>query len=185
MHSKTLPFMPKYVSMSSNHVVVANDRTVYTWQFQNSANGNLESSVSLPSGSSSDSKSRDRIFDIETIAYSQAQAPETFKVTTDEVVTPICCVTISDRSLLVGRTNGVITRFTLPHLSCENEYSTVNDTAPLRMELSCASTKLAIIDITGNFSVIDLDAKPAPDESNSNSNSNSNTSGEDGQSTQA
>ena len=170
VHVKTLPFMPKYVSMSANHVVVSNDRTVYTWQFQNSAHGNIEAHSSTSSLSSRESKSRDRIFDIETIAYSQAQPPETFKVITDELVTPISCVTISDRYLLVGRTNGVITRFTLPHLSSENEYSTVNKTAPFKMELSCASTKLAIIDITGNFSMIDLDAKPARDEGNSNNN---------------
>ena len=31
---KTLPLTPKYVAMSSFHAAVANDRTVYTWQFQ-------------------------------------------------------------------------------------------------------------------------------------------------------
>lgn len=31
---KTLPFAPKYVAMSSFHAAAANDRTVYTWQFQ-------------------------------------------------------------------------------------------------------------------------------------------------------
>jgi hypothetical protein len=31
---KTLPFAPKYVAMSSFHAAVANERTVYTWQFQ-------------------------------------------------------------------------------------------------------------------------------------------------------
>lgn len=186
VHSKTLPFMPKFVSMSSNHVVVANDRTVYTWQFQSSGNGNIDNgqgSSSLPSGSSRDSKSRDRIFDIETISYSQAQPPETFKVITDELNTPITCVTISDRYLIVGRSNGVITRFTLPHLSSENEYTTVNNTAPFKMELSCASTKLAIIDTTGNFSMIDLDAKPQVDDNSSRQANNDDGNPEDSKST--
>ena len=31
---KTLPLNPKFVAMSSFHAAVANDRTVYTWQFQ-------------------------------------------------------------------------------------------------------------------------------------------------------
>lgn len=38
---KTLPLSPKFVAMSSFHAAVANDRTVYTWQFQSQATNAL------------------------------------------------------------------------------------------------------------------------------------------------
>ena len=49
VHSKTLPFLPKHVSMSANHVVLANERTVFTWHFQTASSG----SGSLDAASSS------------------------------------------------------------------------------------------------------------------------------------
>ena len=38
---KTLPLAPKYVAISSFHAAVANDRTVYTWQFQSQVHYSL------------------------------------------------------------------------------------------------------------------------------------------------
>jgi len=34
IHSKKLSFAPEYVSMGHNHLAIANDKVVYTWQFQ-------------------------------------------------------------------------------------------------------------------------------------------------------
>lgn len=165
IHTRKLPFQPKHVSMGANHLVVANDRTVYVWQFQVNTVGS-----STPSGLAMDqvvsgrsSQSKERIFDIETISYSQAQSLETFKISTEALLNPISCLTISDKYLMVGRKAGSITRFTLPHISAENEYFTVNNTEPFRIELSCHSSKLGIIDASGVFTIIDLDARPPPE----------------------
>jgi WD repeat-containing protein 35 len=199
VHTRRLPFQPKYVSMGANHLTVANDRTVYVWQFQMN---NSFGSTPLPSSSSSalssaaattpdaqylsgrNSQSKERIFDIETIAYSQVQPLETFKISTEAVMNPITCVTISDKYLMIGRKAGSITRFTLPHLSAENEYFTGTGGSggagggggsggggePFRIELSCHSTKLGVIDASGVFTIIDLDARPAPQTTSPDSN---------------
>jgi WD repeat-containing protein 35 len=79
---------------------------------------------------------------------------------------PISCLTISDKYLMIGRKSGSITRFTLPHLSAENEYFTNGGMEPFRIELSCHSSKLGIIDASGVFSIIDLDARPSHPETN-------------------
>jgi WD repeat-containing protein 35 len=167
VHSKKLPLSPKYVSMGPNHLAVANDRTVYTWQFQSTvsavAGGSAMSTMDqITSGRSQ--QSRERIFDIETISYSQAQSVETFEILTDEVRNPITCITISDRYLVVGRKSGTLTRFTLPHLNVENEYTVAGNAEPFRIELSCLSTKIGIIDAAGVFTMIDLDARKTEDE---------------------
>jgi WD repeat-containing protein 35 len=176
IHTRKLPFQPKYVSMGPNHLTAANDRTVYVWQFQ-TGNGNGGtgggSNATGPSSSSSssansdqmisigrNSQNKERIFDIETIAYSQVQTLETFKISTEAVLNPISCLTISDKYLMIGRKSGLITRFTLPHLSAENEYFTNGGTEPFRIDLSCHSSKLGIIDASGVFTMIDLDARP-------------------------
>ena len=44
--TKVLPFAPKYVSMSPYHVIAANDRTVYAWQFQSQASRSVLSNAS-------------------------------------------------------------------------------------------------------------------------------------------
>ena len=163
VHSKKLPFAPKYVSMGANHLAVANDRTVYTWQFHSgvsaTAAGAALAMEQLSSGRTQ--QSRERIFDIETIAYSQAQSVETFEILTDQIRNPVTCITISDKYLVVGRKSGVITRFTLPHLSVENEYTVAGNCEPFRIEMSCLSTKIGIIDAAGVFTMIDMDARKA------------------------
>jgi WD repeat-containing protein 35 len=104
-------------------------------------------------------QSRERLFDIETIAFSQAQPAETFKMLTDAIMNPITCVAISERYLVVGRKSGIITRFTMPHHTLENEYSTLGNAEPFRIELSCLASKLGIIDVAGVFTIIDLNAR--------------------------
>eukprot|EP00604_Paraphysomonas_vestita_P003706 CAMPEP_0174822144 /NCGR_PEP_ID=MMETSP1107-20130205/13735_1 /TAXON_ID=36770 /ORGANISM="Paraphysomonas vestita, Strain GFlagA" /LENGTH=647 /DNA_ID=CAMNT_0016040299 /DNA_START=1331 /DNA_END=3271 /DNA_ORIENTATION=- len=149
--------------MGANHLTAANDRTVYVWQFQSGPSGTSGTSGSVAIDqvvSGRNSQSKERIFDIETIAYSQAQPLETFKLSTEALLNPISCLTISDKYLMIGRKSGVITRFTLPHLSSENEYFTLNNTEPFRIELSCLSSRLGVIDASGVFNIIDLDSRP-------------------------
>ena len=75
LDSKTLSFIPKCVFMGPYHIVAANDRTVYTWQFQSaSSRSDAESSSSSSSAADANSsssrtrqatKSRERIFDVQ------------------------------------------------------------------------------------------------------------------------
>ena len=189
---KTLPLTPKYVAMSSFHAAVANDRTVYTWQFQsqvrcdvmivwdpittrmlrqvnktglgNASTANmLSGATSDPSGSSSSGGGRAgqaklRMFDITNTSFSTAQSPETFQISTEAIADPICCITISDKYMMVGRKSGTLTRFNLPHLTPENTY-TLRDREPHRIDFNCTSTKLSLIDSNGVFTILDLEAR--------------------------
>ena len=173
--TKVLPFVPKYVSMSAYHVVCANDRTVYAWHFQsqavrsglaNSATTAITSTTGLnaTAGESNESSevrshtSKVRMFDIANTSFTTAQSPETFQIISEAVADPIVATTISDKFLVIGRKNGSITRFNLPHLTPENTY-TVADREPARLALNCSSSKLGFVDSNGLFSILDLEAR--------------------------
>ena len=193
--SKTLLFEPKLFCMGPNHIVAMNDRTVYTWQFQslvaksglasgssaeladtnagtnsNSGGGNSNSNSNRGGITSSSSSSgggggrtKERIFDIDNTDFATAQAPDTFKLQTDVITNYITCATIDDKFLVVGRRHGTITRYSLPHLSPESTYEVGSE--PYRIEVNCSSSRLAVVDIVGNLSVLDLDARvPSPSE---------------------
>ena len=166
--TKRINFTPKYVCMGSFYFAAANDRVIYTWQFQSqvvksgfASSASVMSSDDPVSGSSESAgltgKSRERMFDIESIHVATAQPPETFKIFSEAIADPVTCITISDKFLVVARKDGSITRFSLPHLAQESKYTVTCE--PYRMELNCSSTKLALIDINGVLSVLDLEAR--------------------------
>lgn len=175
--TKNIPFVPKYMAMSANQVAAANDRTLYTWQFQSAVtkSGLSNTRASLGdndiddltragpgdrsgfSGVGVGNSWKERMIDIESVHGAQAQAPETYRVITDPSNDPISCICSSDRHLMVARRSGTITRLLLPHLSAENVYQVRGE--PFRMELSCLSNKLAVIDAAGVLQVIDMEAR--------------------------
>ena len=166
--TKRINFAPKFVCMGSFYFAAANDRVIYTWQFQSQVvKSGFASSASVMSsdepvvgGNESaglTGKSRERMFDIESIHVATAQPPETFKIYSEAIADPVTCITVSDKFLVVGRKDGSITRFSLPHLAQESKYTVTCE--PYRMELNCASTKLALIDVNGVLSVLDLEAR--------------------------
>ena len=191
--TKVLPFVPKFVCMSSFHVVACNERTVYSWQFQsqvtrsglantsmaallNAGKGSLDDSDGEDNGNSSSSstgggpaaalkshQSKVRMFDIAHTSFTTAQSPETFQLLSESIAHPICSATVSDKYLVLGRKNGSITRFNLPHLTPENTY-TVVDREPYSMALNCNSTKLGLIDSNGAFIILDLEARVSESE---------------------
>lgn len=168
--TKVLGFCPKHVSMSPCHLTVTNDRTVYTWQFQSQSTKTSESNTfTTDSTSNSRAYGKERMFDIENAHVSSAQPPETFRIVQDTILDPISCVTISDIFLVVGRKNGSITRYTLPHLSPENTYN-IPKCEPFRLDLNCTSSKLAMIDINGVFTILDLEARVVEGEEKENKN---------------
>jgi WD repeat-containing protein 35 len=172
LDTKAIPFAPKYIAMSAYTIVIANDRTVYTWQYQsmssrfggsntedddtNNNNNNAGSGRNKSSSINSGNVNKQRIFDIQNINFTYAQSPETFTISNESIIDPITSVTISDKYLIVGRKNGLINRFNLPHLTPENTYH-LYDHEPITMQLNCYSNKLAVVDANGIFNLLDLD----------------------------
>ncbi len=71
---------------------------------------------------------------------------------------PICCVTASLTSLMIGRESGLVHRYSLPHISLENKYQL--RCRPAKLALNCNSSKMSIIDLNGLLTFFDLEARP-------------------------
>lgn len=174
---KSIPFVPTHVAMGPYQITVANERTVYTWQYLSvstktgiaptpaggmfkSAMDDEEDDVNKTSASSDRVRARgkERIFDISTIHMASPQPPETYNVISQEIADPISCLTLSEKFLVVAHNSGTIVRFTLPHLNAENTYQ-YRGNSPVRIALNCTSTRLSIIDENGCMSVFDLEAR--------------------------
>ena len=121
VETRILPFTPKRVTMSQHQFAAVSDRCVYAWHFGIDSSRRLEdgSSDQISGGSS---RGRERMFDIENLSFSSAQAPETFQKVDKPTKNPITALTVSDRFLIIGRKTGAITRYVLPHLSPEKSY---------------------------------------------------------------
>lgn len=162
VESKIIPFCPKHVSMGPLQFAATNDRTVFTWLFQSPATKSGLANTNDAPITSQLQGSKVRLFDIENASLAAAQPMETFRMITDPISDRITCSALSDKFLIVARKSGTITRYMLPHLSQENTYMMKSE--PLRIQLNCNSTKLAMIDINGVFSIIDLEAKVSDDD---------------------
>lgn len=151
--TKALPagFRPVCGNMSSGSLVLADARAVYVWQFSGSG-ADLQNS----------SQNRERMFDVDTASVTIAQTPELFRLSKEPIEDPVTCVAISDKYLVVGRRGGTLQRYTLPHLSTENQYFVRSE--PYRIELNCTSSRLGYIDFNGAFTVLDLEAKANEEE---------------------
>jgi WD repeat-containing protein 35 len=51
---------------------------------------------------------------------------------------PICCLTASDKILIVGRESGQLQRYSLPSIVFTNKYNT--NTKPYKMDINCNSS---------------------------------------------
>lgn len=72
---------------------------------------------------------------------------------------PICCITASEKYVLVARESGAVHRFSLPEIKLDGKY--VLKCRPQQLSLNCNSTRLAIIDINGVLTFMDMEAKQA------------------------
>lgn len=174
--TKQLPFAPKYISMCEQYLVLANDRTVFTWQYNYSDSYAGSSSVddedepndrfpdrNAPSGGSGSNKKSNfinkcKIFDIMSINNVQANSIETFTVSNDTIQFPITAAYVCDKYLMLALKNGTIYRCNLPHITVDAVYNLM-DREITFMQCNCLFNKLAFIDSNGICTVLDTDAK--------------------------
>lgn len=67
---------------------------------------------------------------------------------------PVCCIAISENTLLIGRESGSIHEYSVPNVALRNRHSLPN--RPYKMAINSNSSRTAIIDATGLLSAIDL-----------------------------
>nr|XP_033792878.1 WD repeat-containing protein 35 isoform X3 [Geotrypetes seraphini] len=154
LDSKYIDIGPLFVSVTKTHVIAASKEAFYTWQYRVAKK---LTALEINQVSRTRKDGRERVYHVDdmpsgsvdgTLDYSKILA-----VTRD----PICCITASDKTLIVGRESGTIQRYSLPNFCLVLKYF-LNCRA-YQMTLNCNSSRLAIIDISGVLNFFDLEAQ--------------------------
>ncbi|KAJ8969636.1 hypothetical protein NQ317_009651 [Molorchus minor] len=75
-------------------------------------------------------------------------------VSMHDTIDPVCCLSATDKCLIIGRESGLIQYYALPHIVLTNRYKI--STRPHKMAINCNSTRLSIIDMSGVMTVLDI-----------------------------
>ncbi|XP_029451827.1 WD repeat-containing protein 35 isoform X1 [Rhinatrema bivittatum] len=154
LDSKYIDIGPLFVTMTKTHVIAASKEAFYTWQYRVAKK---LTALEINQVSRTRKDGRERVYHVDdtpsgsvdgTLDYSKILA-----VTKD----PICCITASDKTLIVGRESGTIQKYSLPNFCLAQKY--VLNCRAYQMSLNCNSSRLAIIDISGVLNFFDLEAQ--------------------------
>ncbi|XP_076068879.1 intraflagellar transport protein Oseg4 [Oratosquilla oratoria] len=149
--SKYIDIEPHYLTMTSNYVFAASKENFYLWHFKTPK---AYSSIELASVKT---ERHERLYHIDDTPTGVAdvfrEGDKLFEPTSD----PICCITASEKTMVIGRESGATHRYTLPHVALTARYSLA--CRPHRLALNCNSMRLAIIDITGLLTFLDMDTR--------------------------
>lgn len=169
IETKQLVFEPRFIAMTSRHVVAASEDVIYVWQYRTS-NSKL-SGLSVGNSSSnayrkeslaehtlemsdifqSADVTREKIFYVEDTQGSDLHC---FRYTPRHLEDPICAICASETWIMIARASGFILCFTLPHISLEMKY--IVNCRPQMLSLNCNSTRLCVIDINGIMTIMEV-----------------------------
>ena len=135
--TKQLSFEPLYVAMTEHYVFAASKEHFYAWHFRTAKTWTVEVSRSRPGRS-------EMVYHIDD-ASSSVGAANSKPVAMDSITPgenptsdPICCLSASEKILVVGRESGQLLRYALPSLTFTNKYGT--NTKPYKMDINCNSS---------------------------------------------
>ena len=136
--SKTFEVEPRAAAMTSTHVVVASHSVVFLWRYRGGGGTDDETRTFHV-----DSDARDGAFG-DASSYGASNDPVT-------------AVAASEKTVLVARKSGAMTKFGLPGFASEGRLATKCRARVLA--LNCKGTKFAAIDASGTLSVFDVPPK--------------------------
>ncbi|KAK5614379.1 WD repeat-containing protein 35 [Crenichthys baileyi] len=163
LDSKYIDIEPLFVTMTRTHVIAASKEAFYLWQYRVAKK---LTALEINQVTRAKKGGRERFYHIDSnLSGTNDDGPDfskAFATTRD----PICCITATDKTLVVGRESGAIHRYSLPNLSLIQKYS--SNSRAHYLSLNCNSSRLAIIDISGLLTLLELDVHSATDEGTRN-----------------
>ena len=138
LDSRYLPFDPESVAATGTHVIAASGERLFVWRYRERA-----SDVVVPSDGnraegdgSPSTNAREQMFDMGTsTTANSAEQRDSGR----PGGASMCCVAASATCLLVGRTSGVVQRYSLPSVTFEQSFLLLS--APTQLSLNCSSQR--------------------------------------------
>uniref|UniRef100_A0AAR2LTQ0 WD repeat-containing protein 35 n=1 Tax=Pygocentrus nattereri TaxID=42514 RepID=A0AAR2LTQ0_PYGNA len=142
LDSKYIDIDPLFVTMTKTHVITASKEAFYAWQYRVAKK---LTALEINQVAKTRKEGRERLEAVLIVPLIQA--------TRD----PICCITASDRTLIVGRESGTLQKYSLPNITLLQKYSLAY--RAYQLSLNCNSSRLAIIDMTGVLTFFDIEPR--------------------------
>lgn len=147
LEQRTINIEPRYVAMSQTHVIIADNDTVYYWQYRGKGQ-TIEQQKKAKSG-------KENAFYIDEIPRNDSNYDkDKFQKSNQQNTDQITCIAASTDSFIVGRMSGTVQKYTLPYIQQESKITL--RCRPQQMKLNCDGTKFSIIDINGVASFFDM-----------------------------
>ncbi|XKL59501.1 hypothetical protein PGB90_000517 [Kerria lacca] len=151
---KYMDLKPMWVSMNNTYVFAASQENFIMWHYLTPKS---RSSMFKINGSRF---KKERLYHVDDTPSGVAEVIQDLDKNFEEssiaqpTKDPICCITCSDKILLIGRRSGIIQRYTLPQVALIQRL--ILSSKPQCMALNCNSSKFSVIDCTGALSIIAL-----------------------------
>ncbi|XP_075964142.1 WD repeat-containing protein 35 [Anarhichas minor] len=154
LDSKYIDIDPLFVTMTKTHVIAASKEAFYLWQYRVAKK---LTALEINQVTRTKKEGRERVYHIDSSPSAASDSSPDFAKAFTATRDPICCITATDKTLIVGRESGTIHRFSLPNVVLIHKY-TLNNRA-FYLSLNCNSSRLAIIDIAGVLTLLDLEVR--------------------------
>ncbi|KAG5266079.1 hypothetical protein AALO_G00249550 [Alosa alosa] len=154
LDSKYIDIDPLFVTMTKTHVIAASKEAFYTWQYRVAKK---LTALEINQVAKTRKEGRERVYHIDDTPTGTTDGTFDFAKAFAATRDPICCITATDKTLIVGRESGLIQRYSLPNVGLLQKY-TLNYRA-YQLSLNCNSSRLAIIDIAGVLTFLDLESR--------------------------
>ncbi|KAG7199655.1 hypothetical protein KM043_014248 [Ampulex compressa] len=157
--TKFLDLEPLWVTMTSKIVITASKNNFMLWHFRTPRNSMLHSGR----------VKRDKIYHVDetptgvTEVIQDLDKDRSFNtpINTKATMDPICCLSATDKVLLIGRESGMIQRYSLPQITLTNRYNTACRLH--KIAINCDSSRVSMMDTTGVLTMLDLEPQKTPE----------------------
>ncbi|XP_014106856.1 PREDICTED: WD repeat-containing protein 35 isoform X2 [Pseudopodoces humilis] len=153
---KYIDIEPLFVTMTKTHVIAASKEAFYVWQYRVAKK---LTAMEINQLARTRKEGRERIYHIDDTSSGPGDGHLDYSRAFEGTRDPICAITASDKILLVGRESGTIQRYSLPSVAVVKSYTL--DCRAYQLSLNCNASRLAIIDLSGVLTFLDLDTRAA------------------------
>ncbi|KAF7657555.1 hypothetical protein LDENG_00025340 [Lucifuga dentata] len=154
LDSKYIDVEPLFVTINKTHVIAASKEAFYMWQYRVAKK---LTALVINKVTRSKKEGKERVYSIDSSPSGVNDGGLDFAKASTATRDSICCITATDKTLIVGRESGTLHRYSLPDVVLIQKY-TLNNRA-YYLSLNCNSSRLAIIDIAGVLTLLDLDVR--------------------------
>ncbi|KAK7794863.1 hypothetical protein R5R35_002889 [Gryllus longicercus] len=146
--TKYMDIQPMWIAMNSTHVFAASQDNFLLWHYRTPKSR----STFVLAGSR---QRKERLYHVDDTPSGVAEVIQDLDRSYEPTADPICCMTASEKILIIGRESGMLQRYSLPQVALTNRYPL--NCRPYKLAINSNGSRLSVIDMTGVLTFLDLE----------------------------